>query len=148
LLNRPRIRFAEKGNVPGQDVYAAFGKPMAAGIWLFSLFISQQMPPLSSLAHVIWNPRNGDGMLENKLSSISQADTLEKMGEFWDTHDFTQFDTDAPDIEYTINFTVAIEPDLLAAVEKQAQKRGIGVETLINLWLQEKLMEQLQPVAV
>lgn len=87
-------------------------------------------------------------MLENKLSSISQADTLEKMGEFWDTHDFTQFDTDAPDIEYTINCTVAIEPDLLAAVEKQAQKRGIGVETLINLWLQEKLMEQLQPVAV
>lgn len=87
-------------------------------------------------------------MLENKLSSISQADTLEKMGEFWDTHDFTQFDTDAPDIEYTINCTVAIEPDLLAAVEKQAQKRGISVETLINLWLQEKLMEQLQPVAV
>lgn len=87
-------------------------------------------------------------MLENKLSSISQADTLEKMGKFWDTHDFTQFDTDAPDIEYTINCTVAIEPDLLAAVEKQAQKRGIGVETLINLWLQEKLMEQLQPVAV
>jgi len=87
-------------------------------------------------------------MLENKLSSISQADTLEKMGEFWDTHDFTQFDTDAPDIEYSINCTVAIEPDLLAAVEKQAQKRGIGVETLINLWLQEKLMEQLQPVAV
>lgn len=86
-------------------------------------------------------------MLGNNLSSISQADTLEKMGEFWDTHDFTQFDTDAPDIEFTINCTIAIDPDLLVAVEKQAQKRGIQVETLINLWLQEKLMEQFQPVA-
>ena len=86
-------------------------------------------------------------MPENNLSSISQAGSLEKMGEFWDEHDFTKFDTDAPDVEYTINCTISIEPDLLAAVEKQAQKRGVQVETLINLWLQEKLVEQLQPVA-
>lgn len=26
LLSRPRIRFAEKGNTPGDDVYAAFGQ--------------------------------------------------------------------------------------------------------------------------
>jgi hypothetical protein len=58
-------------------------------------------------------------MLQNNLSSISQADTLEKMGEFWDTHEFTQFDTDAPDIEFMINCTIAIEPDLLATVENR-----------------------------
>lgn len=86
-------------------------------------------------------------MPENNLSSISQADSLEKMGEFWDAHDFTTLDTDAPDVEYTIDCTISIEPDLLAAVEKQAQERGVQVETLINLWLQEKLVEQLQPVA-
>jgi len=81
-------------------------------------------------------------MAENSVSSISQADSLAKMGEFWDTHDFTQFDTDAPDVEFTISSAVAIEPDLLVAVEKQARLRGIGVETLVNLWLQEKLSEQ------
>jgi uncharacterized DUF497 family protein len=26
LLNQPRIRFAEKGNIPGDDVYVAFGQ--------------------------------------------------------------------------------------------------------------------------
>lgn len=83
-------------------------------------------------------------MAENRLSSISQADSLAKMGEFWDTHDFTQFDTDAPDVEFTISSTVSIEPDLLAAMEKQARLRGIGVETLVNLWLQEKLAQQPQ----
>ena len=86
-------------------------------------------------------------MAENRLSSISQADSLAKMGEFWDTHDFTQFDSDAPDVEFTISSTVSIEPDLLAAVEKQVRLRGIGVETLVNLWLQEKLTEQAQMVA-
>ena len=36
-------------------------------------------------------------MEENRLSNISKADSDEKIGEFWDNHDFTDFDTDAPD---------------------------------------------------
>lgn len=80
-------------------------------------------------------------MGENKLSSISKADTLEGMGEFWDTHDLTDFDDDSPDIEYSITYSVPIEPDLLAAVEEQAQRRGVKVETLVNLWLCQKLQE-------
>ncbi len=42
-------------------------------------------------------------MKTNKISSISHADSLEKMGEFWDTHDFTDYDEpEAPDIEFNI----------------------------------------------
>ena len=85
-------------------------------------------------------------MGENRLSSISKADTLEKMGEFWDTHDFTDFDNpDAPDIELKITRAVPIELDLLSSVEKQARLRGVKVETLVNLWLLQKLAEQPQP---
>lgn len=52
----------------------------------------------------------------NKLSSISHADTIEKIGEFWDTHDFTDFDkAEMPDVEYTITCAVPIEVDLLLA---------------------------------
>ena len=38
-------------------------------------------------------------MAEIKLSSISKSDSDEAMGEFWDSHDFTEFDTDASDAE-------------------------------------------------
>ncbi len=81
-------------------------------------------------------------MDESKLSSISKADTLEKMGNFWDTHDFTDFDTDSPDVEFKILCAIPIELDLLFSVEKQANQRGIKVETLVNLWLQQKITEQ------
>ena len=83
----------------------------------------------------------------NRLSSISKADTLEKMGEFWDTHDFTDFDTDAPDVDFQITCAIPIEVSLFTQVEQQARRRGVGVETLVNLWLQQKLTEQPQAVA-
>lgn len=84
----------------------------------------------------------------DRLSSISKADTLEKMGEFWDTHDFTDFDTDAPDVEFKVSCAVPIELDLFSLVERQARRRGVNVETLVNLWLQQRLAEQTQSVAV
>ena len=84
----------------------------------------------------------------DRLSSISKADTLEKMGEFWDTHDFTDFDTDAPDVDFKVSCAVPVELDLFSLVEKQARRRGVNVETLVNLWLQQKLVEQTQSVAV
>jgi hypothetical protein len=82
-------------------------------------------------------------MAANRVSSISQTNSLEKMGEFWDTHDFTDFDDPTtPDVEFQIACAVPIELDLLSAVEHQARLRGVQVETLINLWLQQKLAEQ------
>jgi len=81
-------------------------------------------------------------MDENKSSSISKSNSLEKIGEFWDTHDFTGYDTDMPDIEFKVTCAIPVELDLLSSVEKQAKIRGVSVETLVNLWLQQKLSEQ------
>jgi hypothetical protein len=81
----------------------------------------------------------------NKRSSISNASTFEEMGVFWDTHDFTEYDTDAPDVPFTVARAVQIEAELLSALERQAQLRGVSLETLVNLWLQQKLSEEGQP---
>jgi hypothetical protein len=81
-------------------------------------------------------------MGESKLSSVSRADSLEKIGEFWDQHDFTDFDdAAAPDVELTVRCGIPLEADLLARLEQQAARRGVSAETLVNLWLQEKLAE-------
>lgn len=81
-------------------------------------------------------------MDESKKSSISKATSDEEIGAFWDSHDFTDFDEDTPDIEAAVMFAVPVEVELLSAIEKEARKHGIGVETLVNLWLQQKLTEQ------
>jgi predicted DNA binding CopG/RHH family protein len=81
-------------------------------------------------------------MGENRLSSISKSDSNEKVGEFWDSHDFTEFDTAAPDADFEIVFTVPVHLELLTEIEKQAAKRGVNVETLVNQWLQQKLDEE------
>ncbi len=84
----------------------------------------------------------------SRLSSVSQADTDEGIGEFWDTHDFTDFDNPAiPDVKFEIICAVPIEVELFAALEKQAQQRGVQVETLVNLWLQQRLTEQMQKMS-
>ena len=86
-------------------------------------------------------------MAENK-SSISHANSDDKMGEFWDTHDFTEFDNlDAPDVPLEISHAVHVESELFFALEEQAARRGVELETLVNLWLQEKLNETLKPAS-
>lgn len=82
-----------------------------------------------------------------RVSSVSQADSYEVIGEFWDTHDLTDYDDlNAPDVEFEVTCAVPIDVELLTAIENQAHKRGVQVETLVNLWLQQKLTEQGQPV--
>ena len=75
-------------------------------------------------------------------SSVSKASSHEKIGEFWDKHDFTEFDDPgALDVEFNIAVAIPIEPDLLSDIEELAHMRGIKVETLVNLWLKEKVVE-------
>ena len=81
-------------------------------------------------------------MAENRTSSISNAHTDEAIGDFWDSHDFTEFDRDAPDVDYSVSFAVPLEIGLFGAIEKEARRHGVNVETLVNLWLQQKLAEQ------
>jgi hypothetical protein len=80
-------------------------------------------------------------MEDNRSSSISKAKSDEKIGEFWDTHDFSEFDTDAPDAEFEVISTVPVQLELLNEIEAQAAKRGMKVETLVNQW-QQKLDEE------
>ena len=82
-------------------------------------------------------------MKKNK-SQISKADSYEKMGEFWDSHDLTDFNNELK----KANFNVGIKNDkIYCAVDKKisnelqslANKRGVAPDVLVNLFLQEKL---------
>ena len=89
-------------------------------------------------------------MSEDK-SSISKSQLYEEIGEFWDTHDLADYweQTRPVDFEIDIQSEVtyyALDTDLSAKVRSIAEQRGVSAETLLNLWVQEKLQEEKTPI--
>jgi len=77
-------------------------------------------------------------------SSISQAQSYREMSKFWDTHDVTEFwDQTAPaEFEVDIQSEVIYYPvdtTLSVRLADVARRRGVSAETLLNLWVQERL---------
>ena len=83
-------------------------------------------------------------MSENRLSSISKSRTIAEMAEFWDTHSLADFDEQTYEVDMTFEpsarrMVVSIEPDLLTDLRRIASERHVTTETLVNLWLRQRI---------
>jgi hypothetical protein len=80
---------------------------------------------------------------KTKLSSISQARTSEEIGKFWDTHSLDDHWDQTHEIDFTVRALqrrrVTVDPKIYQELEAEAHIRGVVPETLVNLWLAEKL---------
>lgn len=77
-------------------------------------------------------------------SPVSEAASYRELGEFWDAHDLSDFwgETKPASFEVDIEAEVtyyAVDKTLSEKLQAIAQKRGITADTLVNLWVQEKL---------
>ena len=67
---------------------------------------------------------------------------IEEASDFWDSHSLADVPSQVVEIEYAAEghtTLVAIEDHLLGQLTRRAKAKGVSVETLVNLWLQEKL---------
>lgn len=85
-------------------------------------------------------------MAKNK-SSISKASTYEEIGEFWDTHDLADYWDQTKPVEFEVELKsettlFPIESGLSSRIRELAIQRGVSPETLLNLWVQEKIQEE------
>ena len=82
---------------------------------------------------------------ESKLSNISKTDNLTEMGEFWDTHSLDDYWEQTHEVDFEVRTQrrrrVTLDPQLYEQVESAARIRGVLPETLVNLWLQDRLRE-------
>ena len=88
----------------------------------------------------------GGNMSKNR-SSISKAESYKEISEFWDTQDLADYWDKTKSVEFEIDIKsevtyYAIDKDLSAKIRAIAQQRGVSADTLLNLWVQEKLQEQ------
>lgn len=69
--------------------------------------------------------------------------SLEEAAEFWDTHSVTDYWDEMEEVEIEVRIPrrkrVALASGIAKQMDSVAQKEGISVETLVNLWLAEKL---------
>lgn len=82
---------------------------------------------------------------DKKLTGISKASTVEEIAEFWDSHSLADYWDQTREVEFEIRAKhrrrITLDPEIYTRVETQARVRGISPETLINLWVVERLQE-------
>jgi hypothetical protein len=84
--------------------------------------------------------------MSRSRSSISKARSYKEIGEFWDTHDLADYWEQTQPVEFEVNIQSEVtyyplDIALSAQVRSIAMRRGVSPETLVNLWVQEKLQE-------
>ncbi len=76
-------------------------------------------------------------------TSISKARTLEEIADYWDTHSLDDHWDQTHEVEFQVRARrrrrVTLAPEVYAGVETQARLLGVLPETLVNLWLVERL---------
>jgi predicted DNA binding CopG/RHH family protein len=73
-----------------------------------------------------------------------QFNSAEEAGEFWDTHSGADYEEHMKEAHFEVELKhrahdVRVMDNLLREVRKIARQRGVATETLVNIWLQEKV---------
>ncbi len=76
-------------------------------------------------------------------SSISQADSLDGIATFWDSHSLSDYWDTTKEVNFEVRADrtrrIALDPELYSQVESNARSRGLLPETLVNIWIAERL---------
>ena len=90
--------------------------------------------------------------MKKDKSSISKKSSYQEIGEFWDTHDLSEFWEQTKPARFEVDIQTQrvyypVDIKLSDSILELAQKRGISAETLINLWLYEKIKQEEKQTA-
>lgn len=75
--------------------------------------------------------------------------TLEEAGAFWDAHSTADFEEIFEPVDVELDLPprrgrrVTLANDLSLRIGVIAKQQGVSTETLVNLWLQEKLAQRV-----
>ena len=84
-------------------------------------------------------------MDENKTKDLlpEEFDSLEEAGEFWDSHSLADYWDETKEVQLQVRATrkqrVALASEIAKQVADVAKREGVSVETLVNLWVAERL---------
>lgn len=73
-----------------------------------------------------------------------QFNNVEATVEFWDTHSLADYDESWKDVQCEIDikrrtYQISVDSSLYQKLRHAARERGVSAETLVDLWLREKV---------
>lgn len=85
-------------------------------------------------------------MGENR-SSLSGSRSYEELGEYWDTHSLADHWDQTHPVEFELDVQSSslyfpVDRVLAAKLRSVASSHGVSTETLLNMWLQEKVADE------
>jgi len=82
---------------------------------------------------------------DKKVTGLSKVGTVEEIADFWDSHSLADYWDQTREVVFEVRAKhrrrITLDPEIYERVELQARTRGITPETLINLWVVERLQE-------
>ena len=84
------------------------------------------------------------------MSKLPKFATDQEEATFWDTHDSTGFLDDTKPVEVTFvdarppkkQISLRLDAKVIEVLKAVAQRKGIGYQTLIRLWVMERLAQE------
>jgi predicted DNA binding CopG/RHH family protein len=79
--------------------------------------------------------------------AIPEMTSYEQVADFWDTHSLADYWDETEPAEFEIDATarrrylVALDPELLERVRQLARTRGLTTESLVNLFIEQRLQQ-------
>jgi predicted HicB family RNase H-like nuclease len=76
---------------------------------------------------------------------IPEFKSIEEEAAFWDTHSFADYWDELEPVtlrarkNLTHTMNVRIDPEDIAKLQKEAEKKGVGSSTLARMWIKERL---------
>lgn len=79
-------------------------------------------------------------------SSVSKASSYREIGEYWDEHGVEDAWDPARRAEFEVDLQsqrryFSLDRELSKKIDEVARRHGVTPETLLNLWVQEKLLQ-------
>lgn len=82
---------------------------------------------------------------DTKTTDISNAQTLNEIADFWDSNSLADHWDKTEEAEFEVRAErrrrITLSPEIFEKIEVQARIQGVLPETLINVWLTERLQK-------
>lgn len=95
-----------------------------------------------------WQKRRGGNMPKSKSKTLPEFKSLNELVEFFDTNDLGEYWDEMPEANFEVDLKkrthlFSIDSELAVRLTEIAKMRQISSQTLVNVWLKEKILQQV-----